>query len=74
MAVQALAEHEVEVSCSSPSFGGTEGPLKILEIGLDSYLAGEEGLASYVQMSRLKGSDGPMVLTDIGCLFGGRDG
>ncbi|MCA9357107.1 DUF1704 domain-containing protein [Candidatus Nomurabacteria bacterium] len=55
VAVQALAEHEVGVHARR-YFEAQKGPLKILEIGLDSYLAGEEGLASYVQQ-QIEGSD-----------------
>lgn len=53
--VQALAEHEVGVHVRR-SYEAQKGPLRLLEIGLDSYLAGEEGLASYVQQ-QIEGSD-----------------
>lgn len=46
--VQALAEHEVGVHVRR-SYEAQQGPLKLLEIGLDAYLPGEEGLAAYAQ-------------------------
>jgi hypothetical protein len=46
--VAALAEHEIGVHVRR-SYEGGKSPLKLLQVGLDSYLAGEEGLAGYVQ-------------------------
>lgn len=46
--VQALAEHEIGVHVRR-TYEASLGKLKLLEIGLDNYLIGEEGLAGYVQ-------------------------
>ncbi len=46
--LMALAEHEIGVHVRR-AFEATKGPLKILQVGLDDYLSGEEGLAGYVQ-------------------------
>ncbi|MCA9355263.1 DUF1704 domain-containing protein [Candidatus Kaiserbacteria bacterium] len=53
--VQALAEHEVGVHVRR-SYEASKGPLRLLEIGLDNYLPGEEGLASYAQQ-QVEGAD-----------------
>ncbi len=53
--VMALAEHEIGVHVRRVQEGGKSG-LRLLEIGLDSYLAGEEGLAAYVQQ-QIEGAD-----------------
>jgi hypothetical protein len=44
----ALAEHEIGVHVRR-AHEGMNSPLKLLQVGLDSYLPGEEGLAGYVQ-------------------------
>lgn len=46
--IEALAEHEVGVHVRR-GYEGACSQLLLLQIGLDSYLAGEEGLASYSQ-------------------------
>ena len=46
--IQAIAEHEIGVHVRR-AFAGGRGPLLLLETGLDRYLQGEEGIASYVQ-------------------------
>jgi hypothetical protein len=46
--VKALAEHEVGVHVRR-AFEAKKTSLRLLEIGLDGYLSGEEGLATYVQ-------------------------
>ena len=53
--VEALAEHEVGVHARRAYEGG-KSPLKLLQVGLDSYLPGEEGLAGYVQQ-QIEGAD-----------------
>ena len=45
---KALAEHEIGVHMRR-AVEGSQQKLRLLEIGLDDYLAGEEGVASYVQ-------------------------
>lgn len=46
--IAALAEHEIGVHVRR-AHEGMNSPLKLLQVGLDSYLPGEEGLAGYVQ-------------------------
>lgn len=46
--VEALAAHEVGVHARRAQ-RGAESKLALLQLGLDSYLAGEEGIASYMQ-------------------------
>jgi len=46
--LQALAEHEIGVHANRAN-AGSNSQLLLLGIGLDSYLRGEEGLASYLQ-------------------------
>jgi len=46
--IMALAEHEVGVHVRR-AHEGAKSPLRLLQIGLDSYQEGEEGLAGYVQ-------------------------
>jgi len=46
--IAALAEHEVGVHARR-AYEGLKSPLQLLQVGLDSYLAGEEGLAGYAQ-------------------------
>jgi len=46
--LKALAEHEVGVHARRVS-EASSGPLQLLQIGLDNYLPGEEGLAGYAQ-------------------------
>lgn len=53
--VKAIAEHEIGVHARR-AFNGARQPLKLLEIGLHSYIRGEEGLASYVQQ-HVEGAD-----------------
>lgn len=53
--IAALAEHEIGVHARR-AYEGAKSPLKLLQIGLDSYLAGEEGLAGYVQQ-QIEGAD-----------------
>lgn len=53
--VEALAEHEVGVHARR-TYEATQGPLRLLEIGLDDHLPGEEGLAGYVQQ-QIEGAD-----------------
>ncbi|MCB9810271.1 DUF1704 domain-containing protein [Candidatus Nomurabacteria bacterium] len=53
--LEALAEHEVGVHARR-AHEAINSPLKILKIGLDSYLPGEEGLAGYVQQ-QIEGAD-----------------
>lgn len=53
--VYALAEHEIGVHVRR-AYEASKGPLKLLEIGLDNYLMGEEGLAGYVQQ-QIEGAD-----------------
>lgn len=53
--IAALAEHEVGVHARR-SHEGSKSQLKLLQIGLDSYLPGEEGLAGYVQQ-QMEGAD-----------------
>ena len=48
VAMRGLAEHEVGVHVRR-AFEATKQPLQLLQIGLDHYLKGEEGVASYVQ-------------------------
>ncbi len=52
--LEALAEHEVGVHARR-AFEGEKSGLMLLQIGLDSYLAGEEGLAGYTQQ-QIEGS------------------
>jgi len=52
---QALAEHEVGVHVRR-AHQGSQQPLLLLGLGLDGYLKGEEGLASYVQQ-QVEGAD-----------------
>jgi len=53
--VRAIAEHEIGVHARR-AFNGAKQPLKLLEIGLHSYIKGEEGLASYIQQ-HIEGAD-----------------
>jgi len=53
--VQALAEHEIGVHVRRVH-EASQGTLRLLEVGLDNYLTGEEGLASYVQQ-QIEGAD-----------------
>lgn len=53
--VQALAEHEIGVHVRR-SYEASQGKLRLLETGLDNYLTGEEGLASYAQQ-QIEGAD-----------------
>lgn len=53
--IQALAEHEIGVHVRR-AHEASQGPLKLLEIGFDNYLLGEEGLASYAQQ-QIEGAD-----------------
>jgi hypothetical protein len=53
--IEALAEHEVGVHARRAYEGG-KSSLKLLQVGLDSYLPGEEGLAGYVQQ-QIEGAD-----------------
>jgi hypothetical protein len=53
--VQALAEHEVGVHVRRV-IEAERGSLKLLTVGLDGYLLGEEGVASYVQQ-QIEGSN-----------------
>lgn len=46
--IQALAEHEIGVHVRR-AYEGARSPLQLLQVGLDSYLPGEEGLAGYAQ-------------------------
>lgn len=46
--VRAIAEHEIGVHAQR-SARGYQSSLKLLGLGLDNYLGGEEGVASYVQ-------------------------
>ncbi len=46
--IKALAEHEIGVHVRRVK-EASDGPLKLLQVGFDSYLPGEEGLAGYVQ-------------------------
>lgn len=48
LAVEAIAGHEIGVHAKRAHNGALQ-PLRLLQIGLDGYLRGEEGLASYVQ-------------------------
>ena len=53
--IQALAEHEVGVHVRR-AYEARQGKLRLLEVGLDSYLQGEEGVASYAQQ-QIEGAD-----------------
>lgn len=53
--VQALAEHEIGVHVRRVH-EASNGNLRLLEVGFDNYLTGEEGLASYVQQ-QIEGAD-----------------
>ena len=46
--LRALAEHEIGVHANRAN-AGNKSQLQLLSIGLDSYIRGEEGLASYLQ-------------------------
>lgn len=52
---QALAEHEIGVHARRV-YEGSQSQLRLLQVGLDSYLPGEEGLAGYVQQ-QIEGAD-----------------
>ena len=53
--IEALAEHEIGVHARRAD-EGARSPLKLLQIGLDSYLPGEEGVAGYAQQ-QIEGAD-----------------
>lgn len=56
LAAKAIAAHEISVHAKRAAVG-MQQPLQLLSIGLDSYLRGEEGLASYAQQ-QIEGADG----------------
>lgn len=56
LAAEAIAAHEIGVHAKRAHFG-TQQTLHLLSIGLDGYLRGEEGLASYAQQ-QVEGADG----------------
>jgi len=55
VSVQGLAEHEIGVHVRR-TYEAMSSPLRLLEIGFDNYLVGEEGLGGYVQQ-QIEGSD-----------------
>lgn len=56
LAAEAIAAHEISVHAKRAATGMQQS-LQLLSIGLDGYLRGEEGLASYVQQ-QVEGAEG----------------
>lgn len=56
LAAEAIAAHEIGVHAKR-AVSGMQQPLRLLSIGLDGYLRGEEGLATYAQQ-QVEGADG----------------
>lgn len=56
IAAEAIAAHEIGVHAKRAA-SGVQQPLQLLSIGLDGYLRGEEGLATYAQQ-QVEGADG----------------
>jgi hypothetical protein len=55
IATEAIAAHEIGVHATR-AHRGSQQPLRLLSLGLDGYLKGEEGLASYCQQ-QVEGAD-----------------
>lgn len=55
IATEAIAAHEIGVHATR-AHRGEQQPLRLLSLGLDGYLRGEEGLASYLQQ-QVEGAD-----------------